>query len=261
MAKISASATCSRRLMISRCRPAFSDWRTAISWRRAAISLGEVTSSRTAAKRTEIQRWAATNGRRAKFSTGLSRPAWLSRNSPARRRSSVTASSVRERFLVMRVGGQVVRRRAPSGRGPLQSDEVVAVLVEILEDLSRSSCDTGHRIFGLPNSHAKLLGQAFRQTLELGAAAGKADAGLHQIGDQFGGHLVDSVFDRVDDNLDRPREGLTDLNRGDLHGLGQTAHQVSPPHDRRLLLLQGVGRAERDLGFLRHALADQQTVL
>src|SRR5690606_36407797 len=143
----------------------------------------------------------------------------------------------------------------------LEPDQGAPQVVVVLEDTPRSACDTGDRVLGQPDAHVDFPGEPLCQARKLRAAACHADAGLHEVGDQLRRRLLQGVFDRVDHDLNRGRERLTQLDGGHVYSVGQAGDQVAPAHRHGAFLGERVSRADLDLGALSHALAAQQVVL
>ena len=93
------------------------------------------------------------------------------------------------------------------------------------------------------------------------AAAGQHDALLHDVRRQLGRRAVERDLDGVDDGRHRLVDGLADLLGRRHDGLRKAGHEVAAADLGVELLLELVGRPERDLDLLGRPLAEGEAVL
>ena len=95
----------------------------------------------------------------------------------------------------------------------------------------------------------------------MAAAADEVEALAQQVLRQFGGRRPEAPEHRVHDRSHLLLDRFTDLFRGEDDGLGQAAHQVTPPDLGLHGVVHGPRRADSHLDLLGRALADGDAVL
>src|ERR1700677_2502025 len=153
------------------------------------------------------------------------------------------------------LGKPVVRSASGSGdQHPLQRFELFQAL----------TTTDGNAVQGVPghdDRHPRLMLQTRFQPVEERSPTGQHDALLHDVRRQFRRRPVQRDLDGVDDGGHRLLDGTPDLLGGDNDRLREPAHEVAATDLRVQLLLQGIGRAERDLDLFRCALSERQAEL
>src|SRR5215217_7197667 len=115
------------------------------------------------------------------------------------------------------------RDRARSARAPqlLTAGERTLVEVQRLGDPTGAARHARQRIFRSANRHLQLVLKPPVDAVQERAATGKRDPLLHDVGDQLRRGLLDCRLDKLDDRVHRRRDGISQLDRADLHALRQ----------------------------------------